>query len=159
MHSTGDIVTGLIVIIILLGIYLLPTIIAFSRGHASKLAIALINIFLGWLLLSWFIALIWSLADSGRGNHVVINNVNNPYDRSREFDSKSNNLSNADFELLAEKTAEKLAYRKNSEPAQGSAIRIIDPPRTENTIKSACLLFSEFVDSSDKLYGQCGHKM
>jgi hypothetical protein len=41
-------------------IYFLPTIIALARGHLSTLAIFLLNLFLGWTLLGWIIALIWS---------------------------------------------------------------------------------------------------
>jgi hypothetical protein len=41
-------------------IYFLPTILALARGHLSTLAIFLLNLFLGWTLLGWIIALIWS---------------------------------------------------------------------------------------------------
>ena len=42
-------------------LYFLPTIIAFIRGHHSRLGILLLNLFLGWSGLGWIIALIWSL--------------------------------------------------------------------------------------------------
>jgi hypothetical protein len=41
-------------------IYFLPTIIALARGHLSTLAIFLLNLFFGWTLLGWLIALVWS---------------------------------------------------------------------------------------------------
>ena len=41
-------------------IYFLPTIVALSRGHLSGLAIFLLNLFLGWSLIGWIVALIWS---------------------------------------------------------------------------------------------------
>lgn len=42
--------------------YWIPTIIAFRRQHISKAAIAVLNFFLGWTLIGWIIALIWSLS-------------------------------------------------------------------------------------------------
>lgn len=45
-------------------IYPLPTYIAWYRGHKNFLAIFLLNIFLGFSLLGWVAALVWSaLAD------------------------------------------------------------------------------------------------
>jgi hypothetical protein len=43
-------------------LYFLPSIVAFIRGHHSRLGIFLLNFFLGWSGLGWIIALIWSLA-------------------------------------------------------------------------------------------------
>ena len=51
----------LLLVLVGLGFYLLPTVIAFSRGHHSKVAIAALNILLGWSLLGWVGALVWSL--------------------------------------------------------------------------------------------------
>ena len=41
-------------------IYFLPTIVALARGHLSALAIFFLNLFLGWTLIGWLAALIWS---------------------------------------------------------------------------------------------------
>ena len=60
--------------VFLLAMYFLPTIIAFIRGHASKWAILLLNIFLGWTLLFWFIALLWSASNSGGSQNIIVNN-------------------------------------------------------------------------------------
>lgn len=43
-------------------LYFLPAIIAFVRGHQSRIAILLVNFFFGWSGLGWIIALIWSLS-------------------------------------------------------------------------------------------------
>jgi hypothetical protein len=43
-------------------LYFLPTVIAFIRGHHSRLGIFLLNFFLGWSGLGWIIAFVWSLA-------------------------------------------------------------------------------------------------
>ena len=42
-------------------IYFLPAIIAFVRGHHSRVGIFLLNLLLGWSGLGWIVALIWSL--------------------------------------------------------------------------------------------------
>jgi hypothetical protein len=53
---------GIIVFIIALFIYFLPTFIAIGRNHRNKLAIFLVNLFLGGTVVGWIVALIWSLA-------------------------------------------------------------------------------------------------
>jgi hypothetical protein len=50
-------------------IYFLPTVIALARGHLSTLAIFLLNLFLGWTLLGWLIALIWSCTGFTAANY------------------------------------------------------------------------------------------
>ena len=50
-------------ILVLLGVaaYLLPTSIAASRRHPNTMAIAALNILLGWTLLGWVASLVWAL--------------------------------------------------------------------------------------------------
>lgn len=45
---------------VLLIIYLLPTINAYSKRHRSRALIAVVNIFFGWTILGWLVALAWS---------------------------------------------------------------------------------------------------
>jgi len=60
---------GAIVIVILmvlasacgLLLYMLPAIIAYSRGHQDTVAITALNILLGWSLIGWVVALVWAL--------------------------------------------------------------------------------------------------
>jgi len=40
--------------------YFLPTIIAAIRGKRDLLAIFLLNLFLGWSVIGWVVALIWA---------------------------------------------------------------------------------------------------
>lgn len=40
--------------------YFLPSIIALLRSKRDTLAIFLLNFFLGWSVIGWFIALIWA---------------------------------------------------------------------------------------------------
>lgn len=47
-------------IVVILGIYFLPSIIAILRNHQDWLAIVFLNLFLGWTLFGWFKALLWS---------------------------------------------------------------------------------------------------
>lgn len=49
------------VVILCSFIYFVPTIIAYCRGHRNTLAIFLFNLFFGWSLLGWIIALIWAV--------------------------------------------------------------------------------------------------
>lgn len=55
--------TSLIILIslALIVIYFLPTIIAYERGHKNAFAILVLNILLGWSIIGWVIALIWSV--------------------------------------------------------------------------------------------------
>jgi T4 superinfection immunity protein len=41
-------------------LYFLPSIIALIRSKRDTLAIFLLNLFLGWSVIGWFVALIWA---------------------------------------------------------------------------------------------------
>jgi hypothetical protein len=41
-------------------IYFLPTFVARGNNHRNLLAVLLFNIFLGWTLLGWVVALVWA---------------------------------------------------------------------------------------------------
>ncbi len=45
-----------------LAVYFLPTIFAVFRHHANALAIFLIDLLLGWTVVGWIGALVWTLA-------------------------------------------------------------------------------------------------
>jgi hypothetical protein len=47
-------------VILSFGFYLLPSIIAFKRGHHQRVAVLLVNIFAGWTFIGWVAALVWS---------------------------------------------------------------------------------------------------
>ncbi|MEQ8433855.1 MAG: superinfection immunity protein [Oceanicaulis sp.] len=47
-------------------LYFLPTVIALARSHHNGFAIFLTNLLLGWTLIGWVIALIWSVTASER---------------------------------------------------------------------------------------------
>lgn len=71
---TGDSSTAaeLVVLIIGLAIYFLPTAIAINRGHMSKGAIFALNLLLGWIGIGWIVALIWSLTGNIRRNFMLL---------------------------------------------------------------------------------------
>ncbi len=46
-------------------LYFLPTILASNRGHAVA-PILLLNLFLGWTLVGWFLLLLWALLSCPR---------------------------------------------------------------------------------------------
>ncbi len=41
-------------------LYFLPSIIALAKSKRDLLAIFLLNLFLGWSVIGWFVALIWA---------------------------------------------------------------------------------------------------
>ncbi len=51
----------LIILMIWLGIYFLPTIIAYSRNKDNRVAILLVNFLAGWTMIGWLVALVWSV--------------------------------------------------------------------------------------------------
>lgn len=48
-------------------LYLLPTGIASHRRHRNMTPIMLVNIFLGWTVVGWLVALIWSTTSNTEG--------------------------------------------------------------------------------------------
>lgn len=41
-------------------VYFLPSIIALARSKRDTLAIFLLNLFLGWSIIGWIVALVWA---------------------------------------------------------------------------------------------------
>ena len=52
--------TGLIIVLVVIVSYFLPTLIAVLREHHNRLPIFLLNFFLGWTFIGWVAALVWS---------------------------------------------------------------------------------------------------
>jgi hypothetical protein len=52
---------GIVVFVISVAIYFLPTILAVLRHHRNALAVFLVNLFLGWTFIGWVAALVWSV--------------------------------------------------------------------------------------------------
>ena len=58
--SEGSGTLAVIVFFVGVAIYFLPSINASSRKHPNSTSIFLLNLFLGWTLLGWVAALVWS---------------------------------------------------------------------------------------------------
>ncbi len=58
-------------ILILLVVYFVPTVVASGRSHQSATAIFCLNLLLGWTLLGWVIAFVWSFTNP---TQVVVRN-------------------------------------------------------------------------------------
>jgi hypothetical protein len=60
-------------LIILLGviIYFIPAINAYSKKKANASAVLTLNLFLGWTLIGWIVALVWSSTEDGKPQIVV----------------------------------------------------------------------------------------
>lgn len=58
-------IVGLIIFIVLaivgLVAYFVPTIIAVIRNHPNIIAIMVVNLLLGWICIGWIVALVWAL--------------------------------------------------------------------------------------------------
>jgi len=50
----------LAVIAAMLAAYIAPSLLAFRRNHPRRVAISLVNVFLGWSVVGWIAALIWA---------------------------------------------------------------------------------------------------
>lgn len=46
---------------LILSVYFVPWLVAWARGHHNTLAIFAVTLLLGWTVLGWAVALIWSL--------------------------------------------------------------------------------------------------
>ena len=59
MDGTATATVVILGIIILL-VYFLPSIVAVQRRHHNSNAILILNLFLGWTFLGWVAALVWA---------------------------------------------------------------------------------------------------
>ncbi len=57
-----------LLLIIFIGLYFLPTIVAFNRNHKNATPILICNLFLGWTLIGWVGSLVWSLLSQEKVN-------------------------------------------------------------------------------------------
>ena len=73
--SDGSLVSALMAVItsfsllagisvIIIGLYLLPYLIANHRKHRNGKSILMLNIFLGWTFIGWVISLVWAFTDN-----------------------------------------------------------------------------------------------
>jgi Superinfection immunity protein/zinc-ribbon domain len=73
--AVPSIILGPFFLLIVVLPYFLPTIIAIAKKKRNAGAIALLNIFLGWTIIGWIVAMVWAFtADAPT---VTITNVSN----------------------------------------------------------------------------------
>jgi hypothetical protein len=58
MQSAG---IGVLILIVL---YFMPTLIAFSKNKSNKVAIFVLNFLLGWTFIFWVLSLVWALTNN-----------------------------------------------------------------------------------------------
>jgi hypothetical protein len=51
---------GMTWLIIIALLYFVPAIVAGTRRHRNRMAITVLNIFVGWTFIGWVIALVWA---------------------------------------------------------------------------------------------------
>ena len=59
---------GVIGVIVLVSCYFMPTIIALVRDKRGAGGVALVNFVLGWTVIGWFLAFIWSCTGKTRAD-------------------------------------------------------------------------------------------
>ena len=68
-------VMGFPISLFFLCLYFLPTIIAAARKKTNLMAIFLVNLFLGWSVIGWVVALVWAVStervDQMRFSHPI----------------------------------------------------------------------------------------
>ena len=53
-------------LVILIGLYFMPTVVAVVRRHHNGNSIAVLNLVAGWTLIGWVVALVWSVSAARR---------------------------------------------------------------------------------------------
>jgi hypothetical protein len=92
-----------IIIILLIALYFLPSILGFKLRNAGSIII--LNLLLGWTVIGWIVALIWSVSNEKKENIVVksTNSASNELTQLKklfddgvltkeEFDTEKNNI-------------------------------------------------------------------
>jgi hypothetical protein len=54
--------------------YFIPSIIAAIRKKDNQIAIFALNLFLGWSVIGWVVALVWAVAKDKQPQTIIINN-------------------------------------------------------------------------------------
>ncbi len=79
--SSGGVGVAFLLIVVI-GLYFLPTIVAVTRKVTNTGSVAVINFFLGWTMIGWVVA----LAMACRTSHLVRDSVASPRDESMRSD-------------------------------------------------------------------------
>lgn len=64
----GGGIAVMIPILLGLGLYILPILVAIKRNHSNKVPVIMVSICFGWTILGWIVALIWAFTDNTENN-------------------------------------------------------------------------------------------
>ena len=72
---------GAVYLLILVGIYFFPGIVAEVRRHRQRLTIGMSNLLLGWTVLGWIFALIWACSSDVEGSdgRDLVDGLHDPF--------------------------------------------------------------------------------
>jgi hypothetical protein len=70
--ATGAGVAGAMIVLVFVGLYFLPTIIAAMRHKSNTVAIGALNFLFGWTVLGWVICFIWSLLTPPQPQTIIL---------------------------------------------------------------------------------------
>lgn len=65
-----DVLVGFSLLLLLIGVYFIPTLVALDRKVVNKWSVAVINAFLGWTLIGWVVALAMALRTATEGTQL-----------------------------------------------------------------------------------------
>lgn len=57
-----ELILIILIVMVTSPVYFLPLIVAIYRGHASKTAIGVLNLLLGWSGIAWVVVLVWAFS-------------------------------------------------------------------------------------------------
>ncbi len=72
----------LILLIVFILPYFIPTFVAYNRKKSNTLGIFMLNLLLGWSLIGWITALVWALSNNESSQQIIINSANPKSDYS-----------------------------------------------------------------------------
>jgi len=74
--SGGDATTGFVLLALVIFMYFIPAFVA--RKKRSFGSVMVINLFLGWTIVGWVVALAWALKDDPKIPQVIVQSSANP---------------------------------------------------------------------------------
>lgn len=82
----------LVLFVIVIPFYFLPTIIALARKKNNRTAIFVLNFFLGWTFLGWIVSLVWALTSNRTESVIIHNTYTSPENKSEDTFKKLQKL-------------------------------------------------------------------
>ena len=64
--------SGFVALMIWTMLYFWPTAVALNKKRANTGAVFMLNLFLGWTLIGWIVALVWAMTDDGKKSDAKV---------------------------------------------------------------------------------------